>query len=295
MARTDPTQVAEARPPRRALLTPGLRLARWENCLFAYGATAVGFASAADPHQAPWRLVVAGSVVSLVLAFGNVVNDLLDEEVDTRSKPWRPLPSGRMRRRDAVGLSGCLAVAAAMAAVPLGLVLFVIAVVMLGLAYAYSARLKRVPLLGNLSVAVQVGGIILVGALCAGDPTGGTVIASALVTMYALTLEVAKTVEDQDADGAVGLTTIAHLVDRSNQGALVLLLAVASGAAAIAVGVVRGVPSGYWVVLAPLVPLIWMASRWKAGPTGSRPPITGFLRASKALWCVALLGLTMVS
>ena len=270
-------------------------MARWENCVFAFGTAAIGFASAADPHQARWRLVVAGSVVALVVAFGNVVNDLFDEDVDTRSKPWRPLPSGRMRRRAAIRLSVWLAVVAVVAAVPLGRVPFLIAVVMLGLAYAYSARLKRIPLLGNVSVAVQVGSTILFGALSAGDPTVVTMVASVLVAMYALTLEVAKTVEDQDADGAVGMTTLAHVVDRPKQGALLLLLAVLSGMAAIAFGVVRDAPPGYWLVLTPLVPLIWLSLRWPAEKTDLSPPIAGFLRASKALWCLALLGLTMVS
>ena len=263
--------------------------------MFAFGTAAIGFVSAATPHQAGWRLAVAGSVVALVVAFGNVVNDLFDEDVDRRSKPWRPLPSGRMRRRDAIGLSVWLAVVAVAAVVPLGRVPFGITVLMLGLAYAYSARLKRIPFLGNISVAVQVGSTILFGALSAGDPTAGTVIVSVLVAMYALTLEVAKTVEDQEADGAVGMTTLAHVVDRSKQGALLLLLAVLSGLAAIAVGVVRSAPPGYWLVLAPLVPLISMSLRWQSEPTDLPAPIAGFLRASKALWCLALLGLTMVS
>ena len=294
MARTHPTQVVEVRR-RRSLLTPALRLVRWENCLFAWAAAVVGFASAATPHQPGWRLVVAGLVVALVLGFGNVVNDVFDEDADTRSKPWRPLPSGRIRRGEAIGLSVWLAVVAVLAAAPLGAVPLLIAVVMLGLAHAYSARLKRIPLLGNLSVALQVGSTIFFGALCAGHPTAVTVDASVVVAMHSLTLEVAKTVEDKDADGAVGMTTLAHVVDRTKQGALVLVLAVLSGAAAIAFGVVRDAPPGYWLVLAPLVPLIWLSLRWQAEPTDLPAPIAVFLRASKALWCLALLGLTMLS
>jgi len=268
---------------------------RWENCVFAFLATGIGFASAGNGHG-PWRrAVLAGTVVALVLACGNVVNDLVDEDLDRRSKASRPLPAGRISRRRATRLACWLAGGAVAAVVPLGGVPLVFTIVMLAVGYGYSARLKGIPLVGNLSMAIQVGSTIPFGALCAGRPTATTAIGFLLLMLYSLSLEVAKTVEDQDADRDAGLTTVAHVVARSNQGALVLALTVLCGSSAAALGLLVGAPPGYWLVLAPLVPLAGLSLRWHMYPPPIPAPVTGLLRTSKALWCLALLGLTMVA
>ena len=294
MARAQPTGRSDSRPRPQALRSL-FRVVRFENCLFAYVATAIGFASAGDSGAPTWRLVLAGTVVALVLAFDNVVNDLFDEDADRRSKPWRPLPSGRISRRQASNLALVLALAALPVGMPLGRVPVGFSLVMLVLAYQYSARLKRIPLAGNAVVALQVGSTILFGALCAGDPTAATLIGAALVMLYSLTLEVAKTIEDEHADRAVGVTTVAHLMTRSGQGALVLGLSGMSASAAVGSGLALGAPPTYWLVLAPLVPLAWLGARWHMTTPPSSVRLRPLVGASKALWLLALVGLTTIT
>lgn len=279
----------------RVPVGPAFRLTRVENCLFAFVATIIGFTSARHPHAATWRAVVAGTVAGLVLAFGNVVNDLFDQRADQRSKPWRPLPSGRITRWGAGYVATFLVVAALAGGAVLGWGLLGFVGLMLVLAFAYSARLKRVPLVGNLAVAVQVGSTILFGALVAGSPRGVTFAAAGLLLLYSLSLEVAKTLEDREADGAVGVITVAHVVPPSWQSPLLVAFTAMAATAAIAYGAILTPPVGYWLVLAPLVPLLVFARRWSGGTAGRVAAVGPCLRASKALWCLGLVGLALLA
>ncbi len=277
----------------RVPVGPAFRLTRVENCVFAFVATAIGFSSARHPHAPAWRGVVAGTVAGLVLAFGNVVNDLFDQRADQRSKPWRPLPSGRITRWGAGYVATFLVLSAVVGGGMLGLALLGFVGLMLLLAFAYSARLKGVPLLGNLAVAVQVGSTIVFGALVAGSPRGVTFAAAGLLLLYSLNLEVAKTLEDRDADGSVGVTTVAHVVPPSWQSPLLLTFTALAAITAVACGAALTPPVGYWLVLAPLVPLLVFARQWSGG-AGRVAAVGRCLRASKALWCFGLVGLALL-
>ena len=154
-----------------------LRLVRAENCVLAGVATLVGAGTATSAAttagagvSGPDPMALAGAVaaVMLVLAFGNVVNDLADQDADRLGKAGRPLPSGRVSTPQARTL------AAALLAGALGITLvttpgqLVVVAVMAGVAALYTVFLKRVPLLGNAVVAGQCGATLVFGAQAAG-------------------------------------------------------------------------------------------------------------------------------
>jgi 4-hydroxybenzoate polyprenyltransferase len=266
------------------------RLIRVENCVMAGVATLVG-AGTATATAAP-RVAVGGSVaaVMLVLAFGNVVNDVADQASDRLGKAGRPLPSGRVSVPQASGLAAALLVGAivvTMATAPHQLA-FVAA--MAAVAALYTPFLKQVPLLGNVVFAGQCGATLVFGALAAGGVHRSTLGAAVLVAVGILCVEVAKTVEDEAADRAVGTRTIAHLVASVHQPRLV------AGFAAAYVAVWAGLwptahrPLLFALAAAPALPLLAFA----ALPPGSRPAsarVARFVVASKCLWPVALVAL----
>lgn len=272
-----------------------VRLMRAENCVLAGLATVVGAGTAAASTSGSSTLSLAASVaaVMLVLAFGNVLNDVADQEGDRLGKPRRPLPAGLVSQHQA----SCLAAALLAGALGVTLVLaprqLPLVAAMAAVAALYTPFLKRVPLLGNAVFALQCGATVVFGARSAGGVEHVTVAAALLVTVGILCIEVAKTVEDHAADGQVGIRTVAHLVTPARHRRLV-------GAFAAAYVVVWAVlwasarhPLVFALAAAPVVPLLVFAAT-PAGPDSDSPAsrVPRFIVASKCLWPLALVALT---
>jgi 4-hydroxybenzoate polyprenyltransferase len=93
-----------------------LELVRPPNIATALGDVLAGFAVAnlANGARLPWLLAAS----ACLYAGGVVLNDVFDRHLDARERPERPLPSGRVRTRDAAALgAGLLAAGVAAAAV----------------------------------------------------------------------------------------------------------------------------------------------------------------------------------
>ena len=165
-------------PPVRLL--PVLRLLR-AGTLFSPAADVVASACVA---QLPWSGGVARAVVASVALYaaGMVWNDVADRREDAVNRPERPLPSGSLSVRFAVGL-GVLLLAAGIAVSPCRTHHAVIAALVL----AYDFVCKRLAWLGaltmgslralNLGTALALGGdaiapawrdALLVAAVCYG-------------------------------------------------------------------------------------------------------------------------------
>ncbi|GAB4343261.1 MAG: UbiA family prenyltransferase [Calditrichia bacterium] len=101
----------------------------------------------------------------LITAAANTINDFFDLAIDRVNKPYRPLPAGR--------LSPSLARKAAMLEFILGITLsaginlpaLMIAAIFSALLYFYSARLKRLPLWGNLTVSLATAFAFIYGGV----------------------------------------------------------------------------------------------------------------------------------
>lgn len=100
-----------------------LELARASNVATCASNVLVGFAigwrCAVGPSQ-PWpetTLRVSAVIVAIVLLYvaGMILNDVIDADVDGRERPSRPIPSGRVSRRAAMGAATGFVVAALVA------------------------------------------------------------------------------------------------------------------------------------------------------------------------------------
>jgi geranylgeranylglycerol-phosphate geranylgeranyltransferase len=267
-----------------------LRLVRVENCVMAGVATLIG--SGTTGTAGPAAVGVAGSMaaVMLVLAFGNVANDVADQDSDRLGKAHRPLPSGRVSTSRASGLAVALLVIALFITAVTAPHQLPFVVAMAAVAALYSPFLKRVPLLGNAVFAAQCGAILVFGARAAGDVHRSTVAAALLVAVGILCVEVAKTVEDDDADRAVGTRTVAHLVAVIHQPRLVGGFAAAYVAVWALIWPTAHSPVLFALAAAPALPLLAFA----ALPPGRRLPsarVARFVVVSKCLWPLALLAL----
>jgi decaprenyl-phosphate phosphoribosyltransferase len=85
-----------------------------------------------------------------------ILNDLydLDEDSQHPKKKYRPLPTGRITRRSAIGLMACLFALGLSIAYVLSLQMFYLCLLYIALNIAYSMKLKHVPILDIMIIAV---------------------------------------------------------------------------------------------------------------------------------------------
>ena len=124
----------------------------------------------------PWVgvKIALGTLMAAVLnAASNTLNQVTDLEADRINKPDRPIPAGRVSPEEALRLSGWLYVAAFLLATPVGPQCTLLAGTAAVLTVLYSAppfRLKAVPYLANLVIAVPRGVLLKVaGWSCVRD------------------------------------------------------------------------------------------------------------------------------
>ncbi len=187
------------------------QVTRFTNSLYAgaytlVGAYLAGGLAAVFQAPAPW---LAALVVGLVVAYGFVINDYADVEVDALGKPHRPIPAGRLARRDALAFAVVLAGAALAVAAALGPIMALCAAATIAVASLYSFALKGTVLIGNACMGLLIAAIPLYGALAAGGLTPAVWVVAGLMWLFDFSHEVLKTTADHAGDRAAGLSTVA--------------------------------------------------------------------------------------
>ena len=174
----------------------------------------------------PGALALGAGMLGLQFAIG-AVNDLADEGADAVAKPAKPIPSGLVTRRTAIGVAGAgtlVGVAAYAVHGPLPLVL---AVGMLACGLAYDLGLKGLGL-GWLCYAVAFPLLPLSTWLAAAGTLPPR--AELLLPVAALagpTLQLANGLVDLERDGIAGVRSLSRWLGRRGS---ILVLAVLSAA-----------------------------------------------------------------
>jgi geranylgeranylglycerol-phosphate geranylgeranyltransferase len=107
--------------------------------------------------------------VVLIAAGGYAINDYFDSEIDAINKPYRPIPSGAVTRREALTFSLLLGIVGAILALPSGPVTTLFAVLNGLLIYYYSYRIKVWGFAGNVVVAFEGAASIIYGSLAVSE------------------------------------------------------------------------------------------------------------------------------
>lgn len=165
-------------------------------------------------------LVLQSLGFAFAIGFGNIQNDVLDFESDKRNRPERPLPSGRISMK-AAKVSWItmlvLTVASGFADSLISGIFFVALVLLL---LAYNMKLKHIPLLKNMTVALLCMTPLILNLIY---PTGiretdfgDMEISSKLGSLYPAMLfafllttarEIYKDLEDETGDLMAGIMT----------------------------------------------------------------------------------------
>jgi len=179
----------------------------------------------------------------LILAAGNVLNDIRDVAADRINAPHRPLPSCAVTRTGAKVYYSLLTLCGLVAALSLGVYGAATALFAALLLAAYDVRLKGVPLAGNLAVAL-LGGLAFVYGGIAGDCAGRALIPASFAALFHLGREIVKDAADIRGDSSSGIRTAATIWGARTAGRLA-----AAVFAALAVVVMLPSVTGYFGVV----------------------------------------------
>ena len=189
----------------------GIHLIRPINCVLAMIGVLVGAHLAGGESQLG-RALIAGLCAFFVCGAGNALNDVVDIETDRVSHPDRALVSGVFSRNAVIGVAIVLNIVGLLLAFAVGLPLTLIVVGCVVLLAVYNFWLKRVPLLGNLTVGV-LGATTLITGGVAMDPGSivrlpGPSAGALLAFLIHVAREIVKDVQDIGGDRLAGIRTL---------------------------------------------------------------------------------------
>ena len=149
------------------------------------------------------------AIVALITAAGNSINDFFDADIDAINRPDRPIPSGAVSRIYAQGFAITLFLLGIFLSFFTNALCIGITVVNSLILVAYAAKLKKMPLLGNIAVAYLSASIFLFGGALSGWDGFIHMIPIAAITFFAmLSRELFKDAEDVEGDKAGGADTL---------------------------------------------------------------------------------------
>lgn len=153
------------------------------------------------------KLLFISFSAALIGSAGNVINDLIDYKIDQINRPDRPLPSGAIKKKEAISLYFSLNVLGILLSLTGGIETFLIATFSMGIIFLYSYKLKGIAIAGNFTVAFMTGLTFIYGAL----PTNNlnNVFFPAFFAFYVNFIrEIIKDIEDFRGDLSQGLKTL---------------------------------------------------------------------------------------
>jgi len=173
--------------------------------------TAIFLIGANQPYQKylfdPGLFLLSLSTV-LIATAGYIINDYYDIKIDYLNKPYRVVVGDHLRRRIALALHWALNIAGVLAGVFVHLYLGIINLMAAFLLWFYSNHLKRVPFLGNFTVAFLTSLSLLVVLIIYPDRVRLVIVYAVFAFFINLIREIIKDMEDWKGDKAFGCRTL---------------------------------------------------------------------------------------
>jgi len=190
------------------------RISAWLSIIRVGNSVALGIASVVG-YILGNGIDVLSAIKLFFIAFsigggGNVINDYCDRYVDSINKPWRPIPLGLIKPREALIASLALFTFGILLAFSHSIICGLIALAATILVFLYSYSLKKVFLVGNIVIAFLTALAIIYGATFS-KLTVHVVLASLYAFLFNLGREFLKGIEDVEGDKVFGIATIAVL------------------------------------------------------------------------------------
>ncbi len=154
------------------------------------------------------RLFLVSIAALLLLSAGNAINDYCDYITDKINKPNRPIPSGRIKRINALIFALILMSIGVLIGLYINFYAFCIAIIVTLLLIFYAKWLKRTPFLGNIVVSCLTAITFISGGVAIGS-IKGTIIPAIFAFLYTTAREIVKDIEDIEGDQKTQVKTLA--------------------------------------------------------------------------------------
>ena len=185
------------------------KMARGGNVLIAIVSLAAGYFLSRAAFS--WGGFAADAIAfAFAIAFGNILNDILDVETDRVNRPERAIPSGRVSPKGAAVASAVCAFCTLACAFFPGTNApfhFGFYSALLILLFLYDRLLKRIPLVKNATVALLCATPLVRSMLLPGADLRPLYPAIGFAFLFTLAREIQKDLEDADGDLKAGIAT----------------------------------------------------------------------------------------
>lgn len=192
---------------------PYIQMARPLNCVMSAVAVVLGGMLSVGPEIFQLESVVsislAAAAVTLFVAAGNTLNDYEDRYIDIKAHPRRPIPSGRVAPSTARLLAYSLFTFSAVVGITIDVhtpVPFLFLLINMAVMISYEKKLKGQGIPGNLAISWLTASLFLFGALSVGTINPTIIYFTAMAFLSIFMREIAKDIEDADADRGVRQT-----------------------------------------------------------------------------------------
>jgi geranylgeranylglycerol-phosphate geranylgeranyltransferase len=187
-------------------LTAIIKLIRPINFLITFISVIVAAVICFPDKLLSMNLFIAALAASLVMASGNIINDIFDIEIDRINRPSRPLPSGLIKINFALFFYFILVLISLALSLLINQSAFTIVLNSHLILFLYSKYLKKVPLIGNITVAFLTGLVFIFGGVAVGNPSAAIIPAS-FAFLINLIREIVKDMEDIEGDQKADVIT----------------------------------------------------------------------------------------
>jgi len=187
-------------------LTAIVKIVRPLNFLITFISVIVAAVICLPGHSIELNVFLAALSASLVMASGNIINDIYDIDIDRVNKPSRPLPSGKISIKEAYILYFVFIAASVFISSLLNEKAIAIVLVSILLLFLYSKYLKRIPLVGNITVAILTGLVFIFGGVVV-ENLAAAIVPAVFAFLINLIREIVKDMEDVEGDKKAGVIT----------------------------------------------------------------------------------------
>ncbi len=155
-----------------------------------------------------FRMLLLTLSTMLIAAAGYIINDYYDVKIDYINKPERVVIGKGIKRRYAILFHVVLSILGIMIGVYLSWSITALNVLSVFLLWLYSNSLKRLPLVGNITVALLTGASIYCVEILYRTGNSMIMIFSIFALFMTLVREIIKDIEDLKGDNTFGCRTL---------------------------------------------------------------------------------------
>jgi geranylgeranylglycerol-phosphate geranylgeranyltransferase len=187
-------------------LTAVFKITRPLNFLITFISVIVAVIICLPQDYSELNILIAAIAASLTMAAGNIINDIYDIETDKINQPQRPLPSEVISTKEAYILYSLSTSISILLSIWLNLSAISIVLFVHFLLFLYSKYLKKIPLVGNITVAFLTGLVFIFGGVVVENPSAA-ILPAVFAFLINLIREIVKDMQDMEGDRQAGLLT----------------------------------------------------------------------------------------